>query len=190
MRRLLLCFIYQPHQHHHRFISALNAAMRFSTFAVFVVLAASFVVYSQSVLVPYTDCSAPGSHVKVSNITANVWPPQKEVLESISINGYSNENITGGAYEIDVYWENQKIDVIPGNVCSLDACPIVVGPASVIYNVTIPSAAPAGSYEIDVSATDQNKQPLFCVKIYFQFLTGAVMKRNNRFYPRTLPRIQ
>ena len=161
------------------------AIMRFSGFAVFVVLAATFVVYTQSVLVPYTDCSAAGSHVKVFNITANVWPPVKDALESISINGWSNENITSGTYEIDIYWENQKIDVITGNVCSLDACPILVGLASVVYNVTIPYSAPPGNYEIDVSANDQNKQPLFCVKIYFQFMSGgAVMQRANQFRPR------
>jgi len=143
--------------------------MRSAIFALLVLFSLAVGVYSQ-VNVPYTNCGQKGDHITVTNITANYWPPSKSAPLSISINGISDENITSGSYEIDVYWENTKIDVLDGSVCNLDACPITVGPASVVYNVTIPSVAPGGSYEIDIVANDQNKQELLCVKITFKLM--------------------
>jgi len=155
--------------------------MRSEIFALLVLFSLTVGVYSQ-VIIPYVDCGGKGDHIAVSNITANYWPPSKSTPLTISINGYSDENITSGSYEIDVLWEGNKIDVIDGSVCSLDACPITVGPASVVYNVTIPSIAPAGSYEIDISAADQNKQELLCVKISFKLSSDEMIKK--REYPR------
>jgi len=147
----------------------------------------SLAISVSSVLVPFTSCAKQGAHISVSNITANYWPPVKGDALSISINGYSDENITAGTFEIDVLYEGVKIDEIDGSVCTLDACPISVGAAAVVYNVTIPSIALPGSYEIDISAVDQSKQQLLCVKINFK-LSSPLESLRSRIHTPRLPR--
>lgn len=49
------------------------------------------------------------------------------------------------------------------------ACPVAAGAFGLGFELTLPTAAPAGNYQVQFTGADQNSASLFCIDTKFTF---------------------
>jgi len=125
--------------------------------------------------VPFKNCFD-GSKATITSLDLSPYPIVKGAPLTVDAVGTLGEQLTAGGYTLLVKFLGIQIFQQTGDICTLDpsfACPVPAGPISIKDTATIPSIAPAGSYEITLNATDQNGAVLLCAVIPIQ-ITSSV----------------
>jgi len=139
---------------------------------------AAVCVSAQWTPLPFTNCGNAGDKAQVQNLYANPYPVVKGSAVSLDVIGKLSETVTAGQYAIKVSIFGVNIFNSNGNLCTLDPnhpCPIAAGNLNVTDSLTIPSIAPDGTYTVQVSATDQSSNELFCISLSVT-ITGQAPK--------------
>jgi len=118
--------------------------------------------------IPYDLCSSPTAHLKINSVTDNEWPPVKGDTLNITVSGVVDEDVTSGEYTIAIKLDGFPLPDINGDIADFHPLPWMTGPLTFSFPEPIPSSAPGGTYNIQISAVDQNKSQLFCVSINFK----------------------
>lgn len=131
-----------------------------------------------------TDCSTAPSHYKLSNLTILPDPPVQGSPALMAAMGTVDEAVTGGKSSLSVYLDNFNIYQAAATTCGnttinlplgmgtilIDnfACPTTAAEAqNVSMSLTLPSGIPSGTYNIILTALDQNSAPVYCLNATF-----------------------
>jgi len=134
--------------------------MRFLLLALVALLSLSSVL---CVSPEYKTCATPSFDVTITNITANVWPPEKGKDLILNITGTNSKNITSGEYTIQLKVDGIPLPNINGDIDTFKPLPWPIGNLTFTYVQEIPSSAPSGQYALHISALDQDKTGIFCI---------------------------
>jgi len=132
------------------------------------VLVLVFCGFVAAVPVPYDLCSSSQAHIVISSITSNEWPPVKGDTLNLTVSGTVDEDVTSGTYSINIKLDGFPLPAITGNIDEFHPLPWTKGPLTFSFPEPIPDGAPGGTYNLQVSAVDQNKGQLFCVSLNFK----------------------
>lgn len=115
---------------------------------------------------PFTSCAS-DAKLQVTSVDIEPQPlvPGKKV--TVRVSGTLSEQLTGGAYDADIRYMGVSVQHLSGSVGELITLPAQPGPVIVQRTMKVPNRAPSGSYELSVSATDQNGAPLTCLTVPF-----------------------
>lgn len=86
---------------------------------------------------------------------------------SFILDAVLNRQISSGNLDVTVKYMGVSVFSKSGPLCDALACPLAEGPAELVFNEQMPSAAPPGSYTMSMQANDADGA-LFCVDIDFQ----------------------
>eukprot|EP01111_Echinosteliopsis_oligospora_P010431 TRINITY_DN3239_c0_g1_i3.p1 TRINITY_DN3239_c0_g1~~TRINITY_DN3239_c0_g1_i3.p1 ORF type:complete len:124 (+),score=52.24 TRINITY_DN3239_c0_g1_i3:314-685(+) len=113
-----------------------------------------------------TIVGAATDHITISSITITPNPPVKGGNFTVVAAGTLDEQITGGNITLTVKYD-KFITVLKqtDDLCADGGCPISAGSFTKTISQALPSAAPAGSYSVHVTANDQNNEELACVNV-------------------------
>jgi len=139
--------------------------MRFLLFALVVSLSLS---WGLSASPEYKSCATPSYDVTITNITADVWPPEKGKDLILNITGVNSKNITAGDYTIQIKVDGIPLPSVNGNIDTFHPLPWPAGNLSFSYSQEIPASAPSGQYALHISALDQDKTGIFCITLNFK----------------------
>eukprot|EP00823_Brevimastigomonas_motovehiculus_P000203 TRINITY_DN10315_c0_g1_i1.p1 TRINITY_DN10315_c0_g1~~TRINITY_DN10315_c0_g1_i1.p1 ORF type:complete len:242 (-),score=27.46 TRINITY_DN10315_c0_g1_i1:437-1162(-) len=114
-------------------------------------------------------CSGASAHLKVSELSFSPDPLQKGKEVHVKFTGNLDEQVTGGTVHILAHYLGIKILDQTESLCKLaeqagQKCPIAAQPITLDVKQVLPSAIPAGAYDAQVNAIDQNGQEIVCVK--------------------------
>jgi len=141
--------------------------VRFSLCVLLLVLLSCLV---SAVPVPYGLCSSAGAHIRIISVQSDVWPPVSGQTLHVNMTGTVNKNITSGEYTINVALDGIPVPPITGDIDNFKPLPWMAGPLNMIFPQDIPSGIPKGTTcTIEISAVDQDKTQLFCIKLSFTF---------------------
>jgi hypothetical protein len=116
--------------------------------------------------IPFTNCGASNDQATVQSVSATPWPPVQGQTISVTVSATSLEQITGGNYDMKIYFMGIQVNDQTGTLASLGAkLPIAPGPFTVSYSQAVPTLPIHGQVQIVWSATDQSGAPLVCVQI-------------------------
>ena len=116
---------------------------------------------------PFTSC-APQSTLQVNSVDIEPQPlvPGKKV--TVRADGTLSERLTDGTYNADVRYMGVSVQQLSGSLGEVISLPAGPGPVTVQRKFKVPKQAPSGSYELTVSATDQNGATLTCLTVPFR----------------------
>jgi cathepsin B len=132
------------------------------------ILLVATVAVAYAAPVPYTNCGTGNDHIVIKSVSASPFPPTKGSPITVNATGVLDEGVTSGNYELKVSYLGIPLLDKKGDLCTLDPsfpCPFKAGPITISKTETIPSVAPSGAYDIQLSATDQNGQQLLCISL-------------------------
>jgi len=136
--------------------------MRFVLFALVALLSVSTV---WCISPEYKSCATPTFDATITNITANMWPPEKGKDLILNITGTNSKNITSGEYTIAIKVDGLPLPDIDGNIDTFKPLPWPIGNLTFSYTQEIPETAPSGNYVLHISAVDQDKHGIFCITL-------------------------
>lgn len=119
-----------------------------------------------SVDVPYKSCGS--GHLTIDTVQADVWPPVKGQDLLLNVTGSLDEDITSGKYSIAIKVDGFPLPVITGSISDFKPLPWTKGPFNFTYGPNIPSAAPSGSYTLQLTAVDQSSSSILCIDMSFK----------------------
>jgi len=141
--------------------------IRFSLCVLLLVLLSSLVY---AIPVPYGLCSGAGAHIRIISVQSGVWPPVSGQTLYLNMTGTLNKNISDGEYTINVAVDGIPIAAITGDIDKFRPLPWATGPLNMSFSQDIPGGIPKGTTcTIELSAVDQDKTQLFCIKLSFTF---------------------
>ena len=126
-----------------------------------------------SVSVPYTLCSSSTAHFTVSNVTANVWPPVIGSNFTVNIIGSIDKAETSGEWTISAKLGGIPLPKVSGDVGDFHPLPWAKGNLTLSRTETVPALTLPGSYAVQVSAVDGDKEQILCATLTFK-LKAAV----------------
>ena len=120
--------------------------------------------------IPWTNCSTWTDQMDIKTVDANKWPPTRNGLLMVSINGIARESFIYGQYTKSLVYRGYALPSIFGSLADLGVqLPTHPGPLKwIIWNTTIPEVAPVGDYELIIKANEQDEAEIFCVKVAFE----------------------
>jgi len=136
-----------------------------SSFLLFALVALLSLTFVSSAVPQWKTCATPAYDVDITNITSNVWPPEKGKDLILNITGINSKNVTSGDYVIQIKVDSIPLPNIDGNIDTFHPLPWPTGNLTFTYTQEIPAAAPSGQYNIHISAVDQDKKGLFCLTL-------------------------
>jgi len=136
--------------------------MRFLLFALVALVSLSAVLGAS---VEFKSCGTPSFDATITNITADVWPPEKGKDLVLNISGINKKVITSGTYTIQIKVDGIPLPNIDGDIDTFKPLPWPIGNLTFTYSQEIPSSAPSGQYALHISAVDQDKNGIFCITI-------------------------
>jgi hypothetical protein len=119
----------------------------------------------------WVNCSTWTDQLAIEKVEANLWPPKRNQLLTVSVSGTAKETFLYGNYEKTLVYKGYSLPSIVGPLNELGInLPAHRGPLKIILsNSTIPDVAPPGQYDFYVKATEQDNFEIFCVKISWEF---------------------
>jgi len=131
-------------------------------------VAAVAVVAVVATPIPYKNCAQPGALMTVSGIDGT-FPFKRGVQLNITISGDLGSNtVTAGQYTLEVKLFGVHVFGDQGDLCKYSPtyfhCP-ATGKVAINVVQTIPQIAPAGQYDIILSAKDNNNKQVLCVDV-------------------------
>ncbi|CAF1159977.1 unnamed protein product [Rotaria sordida] len=97
----------------------------------------------------WVNCSTWTDQLSIEKVEANMWPPKRNELLTVSVSGVAKESFIYDDLGI-------KLPTYPGPL------------KMIIFNATIPDVAPNGQYDLYVKASEQDHFEVLCVKITWE----------------------
>lgn len=148
------------------------------TFAILATLAV-LVACASAASVPFKSCGSGSVTVKSVDISGDLAPGSSITLAAT---GTASKAVTGGSFTLEIQFFGITVLTETGNICSSKyfhvSCPVAVGSVNAAGNIAIPSAAPAGSYTVQISAKDTSGDALFCVSAAVTISATAIVDDN------------
>jgi len=121
------------------------------------------------VQVPFTNCGQATDIITIEDVTSTVWPPVLGSTATVIATFTVNEQVTGGTYAAILGVDGFPLTNKDGNLSDFISMPIAKGPLSISKSITMPASLPfSGSIGIQITATNDNSQELFCINVAFQ----------------------
>ena len=119
----------------------------------------------------WINCSAWTDQLSIEHVEANLWPPERNKLLTVSVSGVARESFIYGQYSKTVVYRNYSLPSIVGPLSDLGVnLPSRPGPLIfTIFNSTLPDVAPPGHYDFYIKAIEQDEAEIFCLKISWDF---------------------
>ena len=120
--------------------------------------------------IPWTNCSTWTDQMDIHTVDANRWPPARNELLMVSVNGIARESFIHGEYRKTLAYRGYALPSIFGSLTDLGVqLPSHPGPLKwIIWNTTIPEVAPTGNYELTIRASEQDEAEIFCITVAFE----------------------
>ena len=134
-----------------------------------VLLLALLVACASAVNVPYKWCGSSSDDATIQSIVSNEFPPSAGDTLTLNVTGNLSKQVTDGTYLIKIVVDG--IIPLPSENASISTfreLPWPTGELNFSYSREIPSAAPAGSYVVTISAVDQDYVQIFCISVAFK----------------------
>lgn len=114
--------------------------------------------------IQWTNCSTWTDQLSVEKVEANLWPPKRNQLLTVSVLGTAKETFVYGDYKKTLAYQGYALPSITGPLTDLGVTlPVHRGPvAMILFNTTIPEVAPDGQYDIYLSIDISWIGVLFC----------------------------
>jgi len=125
-----------------------------------------------SVPVKYTVCSERGAHLNLTSVEANEWPPHKGDTLNVTLAGILDKTETKGEYTVRIRVSGFPLPPETGDIAQFYPLPWLKGDLAFSFTSEIPSSSPSGSYNIEISARDQDNEQIWCVDLAFQLATA------------------
>jgi len=109
-------------------------------------------------------CPGAPTHITTNNVTLTLANRNL----GLTLNGKVDEQLQSGSFvTIDVLLGGTKI--FSENIDMSQGTTLPVGPGPIVfsYSVSIPSIAPSGNYQVNLTFNDQNANPLACLQVTF-----------------------
>ncbi|CAF0794167.1 unnamed protein product [Adineta ricciae] len=121
--------------------------------------------------ISWVNCTTWTDQLSIEKVEANLWPPKRNQLLTVTVSGQTKESFIYGDYNKTIVYRGYSLPSITGPLNDLGiTLPAYRGPLKVtIFNSTIPEVAPAGAYDVYVKAYEQDHAEIFCVKISWEF---------------------
>ena len=119
----------------------------------------------------WVNCSTWTDQLSIEKVVANMWPPKRNELLTVSVLGVAKESFIYGTYSKTIVYRGYSLPSINGSLNDLGIeLPTSPGPLNMtIFNSEIPEVAPDGQYDIYVKANEQDYAEILCVKISWKF---------------------
>ncbi len=132
-----------------------------------------FIVFNLVTDIPikWVNCSTWTDQLSIEKVEANIWPPKRNELLTVSVSGASKESFIYGNYRRTIVYRGYPLPPTIGSLSDLGIkLPATRGPMKlIIVNSTIPDVAPPGQYDIIVTAHEQDNFEILCVQISWEF---------------------
>ena len=117
------------------------------------------------------NCTTWTDQLSIEKVEANLWPPKRNQLLTVTVSGQAKESFIYGDYIKTIVYRGYSLPPITGPLNDLGiTLPAHPGPLKMtIFNSTIPEVAPAGTYDVYVKAHEQDHAEILCVKISWEF---------------------
>jgi len=121
--------------------------------------------------IQWVNCTTWTDQLSIEKVEANIWPPKRTELLTVSVSGVAKESFIYGDYNKTIVYRGYSLPPILGSLNDLGIkLPTRPGPLKmIIFNSTIPEVAPSGQYDIYVKASEQDHAEILCVKISWEF---------------------
>ncbi|CAF0857294.1 unnamed protein product [Adineta steineri] len=121
--------------------------------------------------IQWTNCSTWTDQLSIEKVEANMWPPKRNQLLTVSVSGAAKEEFVYGNYIKTIVYRGYSLPPINGPLNDFGVeVPVHRGPVKmIIFNSTIPEVAPAGQYDVFVKAYEQDHFEVMCVKFSWEF---------------------
>ncbi|CAF3760641.1 unnamed protein product [Rotaria sp. Silwood1] len=118
----------------------------------------------------WINCSTWTDQLSIEKVDANMWPPKRNELLTVSVSGVAKESFIYGNYNKTIVYRGYSLPSIIGPLDDLGIkLPTHPGPLKmIIFNATIPEVAPEGQYDLYVKASEQDHFEVLCVKISWE----------------------
>ena len=114
--------------------------MRVLLSALSLLLAVALFCASADVDVPYKLCSTAGTHVNISSLTANEFPPVKGDSFNLTVNGTLDETVTSGQWSASGSYDGFPLPSSSGDIDQFKATPWPAGDMQFTYGIDVRSA--------------------------------------------------
>ena len=101
---------------------------------------------SADVAVPYTLCSTAATHINISSLTANEFPPVKGSSFNLTVNGTLDEAVTSGQWSASGSYDGFPLPSSSGDVSQFKATPWPAGDIQLMYGIDVRSALDNTAY--------------------------------------------
>ena len=121
--------------------------------------------------VPFTNCGSTASDLmSVQSVTSTVWPPVPGSTAVLTASVMANQQVNDGAYVALLSVDGLQLVNSTGSIKSFAPLPLMKGPLVLSKNVTLPASMPfSGTIGVQLSATNEMAQQLFCIAFSFAF---------------------
>jgi len=107
-----------------------------------------------------------------TSVTMDPYPPHPGTEILFKIEGVADHTMEGGEFFADVdlvvYHHHIPFYKESKDLCRQTACPIEQGNVTFTYDKTLPSAVPAGLYNVKLRAKDLNGTQEMCLELNFR----------------------
>ncbi|CAF4829082.1 unnamed protein product, partial [Rotaria sp. Silwood2] len=119
----------------------------------------------------WINCSTWTDQLSIEKVEANIWPPKRNELLTVSVSGVAKESFIYGNYNKTIVYRGYSLPSVFGPLGDLGInLPTFPGSLKmIIFNSTIPEVAPEGQYDIYIKAQEQDHAEILCVKISWKF---------------------
>jgi hypothetical protein len=120
--------------------------------------------------IQWVNCSTWTDQLLIEKVEANMWPPKRNELLTVSVSGRAKESFIRGTYIKTIVYRGYSLPSIFGSLDDLGIhLPTRPGPMTmIIVNSTIPDVAPPGQYDVYVKGYEQDEAEVLCVKISWE----------------------
>lgn len=118
--------------------------------------------------IDFKSCATGATKASVSSVSVSPYPLKKGNTLLVNALGNLTETLTSGTYTLSVELFGISILTKTGDICTLSKtfqCPHNAGAIALQISEDIPSESPSGTFNVKLSAKDQNQNALFCVAL-------------------------
>ena len=91
------------------------------------------------VSVPYKSCASSSSHLTLTSLTANEWPPVTSSWFNVTVNGTLDEDVTSGSWSASGSFDGFPLPSSSGDISQFKPLPWPSGPIQFDYDVSVRS---------------------------------------------------
>jgi len=126
-----------------------------------------------AVPVIYTLCNKGTPLINITKVDANEWPPKKGTDLNVTIDGVLSKEVDKGQYTEQIKISGFPLPPSTGNIGEIKPLPWLKGEIDFELSTPIASSTPSCSYNVHISAADQDKAEIFCVDMAFKLMIST-----------------